>query len=408
MPETKTVDWQIPADSLPEKLWDAVIVGAGPAGAMAAIRLAEQGHATLLLDQECFPRDKPCGDGLVADALNYLQKIGLAEEVGRTGHQMRLLSIFSSSQFEFEIPGAYTTLKRRELDTLMARKAVDSGAVFAQGRVANLAIESGDLMTGTLDGTRKTIRARLGLLATGSRMKLLQKLGMAGPHPASGFAMRCYVRSTLHLNHLIVSYDRSIIPGYAWIFPLGDGEYNIGCGVVYGPHGPQRPARLHEKFHEFLREFPLARSMMSRGMIVSPLHGAPLCCGLHGSMPWNGHSLLAAGEAIGTTLPFTGEGIGKAMATGEMAAEAMHEALIAKDLAPLARISLRLERELKPLYQDYDIAQRWFSKAWLNNFVAHRTQKSGFLSDSFAGLIAESASPHKIFSWSGMIRSFLQ
>jgi geranylgeranyl reductase family protein len=408
MPEAKAVNWQIPADSLPEKLWDVLIIGAGPAGATAAIRLAALGHATLLLDQDSFPRDKPCGDALVADALKSLQNIGLAEEVARAGHGMRLLSVFSSSQLEFEIPGAYTTLKRRVLDTMIARKAAEAGATFAQGRVVDLAFAANGLITATLAGTGKTVRARLGLLATGSRMKLLRKVDMAGPHPPSGFAMRCYVRSSLHLNHLVVSYDRSIIPGYAWIFPLGDGEYNIGCGVVYGPHGPQRPARLHEKFHTFLNEFPLLRSLMSRGQIISPLRGALLCCGLQGARPWNGRNLLAAGEAIGTTFPFTGEGIGKAMATGEMAAEGIHEALAAKDLGLLSQFPLRLERELKPLYQDYEIAQRWFAKAWLNDFVARRTQKSGFLSNSFAGVLTESISPHKIFSWSGMIRSYIQ
>lgn len=406
MEEMEANDWQIPEELLPEALWDVLIIGAGPAGGIAATHLATHGYRVLLLDKEVFPRDKACGDGLITDALQSLQRIGLEEKVRQAGHAMGLVSVFSSSQFEFEIPGDYLTLRRTVLDEMIARRAIEAGATFAQGHVANLTF-SGGLVTCALAGARRLCHARIAVIATGSRLDLPQKLGMVAPPKPSGFAMRCYVRSTLHLNHLIISFDRAITPGYAWIFPLGGNEYNIGCGVIYSGDAPEG-AQFQEKFSHFLKEFPLARNLLRKGEIISPLRGAILRCGMKGASPLHGENILCIGETLGTTYPFTGEGTGKAMETGELAAEVIHNALAASDLTLLRQYPILLAQKLQPRYPGYQVAQRWFSHTWLNDFIAHRVQHSQFLQDAFTGLMTETVNPRTIFSWQGLMRSFLQ
>jgi flavin-dependent dehydrogenase len=357
-----------------------------------------------LLDKEGFPRDKPCGDGLISDALRALRALGLEATVRRLGFESDRLSIFSSSRIEFEVPGTFVTLRRRVLDTLIAQQAVQAGAVFARGAVREIGRAPDGTVACRLAEGGRVCRARLGVVATGARVDLLERLGLVSQSAASGFAMRCYVQSALELDHLIISFDRAIIPGYAWIFPLGDREFNVGCGVFHDS-GAAPPVNLREIFKIFTRDFSPARELLAHGRQLTPLRGAMLRCGLEGSQPHGCGGLLNIGETIGATFPFTGEGVGKAMETGALAAATIDEALSAGDPGRLDLFAARIERELKPVYSGYRLAQKWFAHGWVNDLVARRARKSDFLRQAFAGLMTETVNPHAIFSWSGLLRS---
>jgi flavin-dependent dehydrogenase len=163
---------------------------------------------------------------------------------------------------------------------------------------------------------------------------------------------------------------------------------------------------LREVFHQFVENFPLAADIVRRADTTAPLRGAMLRCGLTGSVLKGPGSILVLGESIGSTFPFTGEGIGKAMETGELAAEVAHQALVDSDFEILNVFPERVERELKPKFLGYKIAEDWFSKPWLNDFVARRIRKSRFLQDAITGLVNETVDPRKIFSLGGILRSF--
>ena len=230
---------------------------------------------------------------------------------------------------------------------------------------------------------------------------------MGAHQKPSAIAIRCYARSLLKIDRMIVCYDRAIIPGYAWIFPRGNDEYNMGCGLMY--HGDSRDhINLRETFSSFITEFPLAKQLMESGKIISPLRGSMLRAGLEGAQPIGKGNILAIGETIGSTFPYTGAGIGKAMETGELAAEVIHEALDSEDMTRLRDFPIRLEKELKPRYLGYHIAQKWLSRAWVNDLVARRAVKSQFLRDSFAGINDETVDPRTVFSLRGIINSFLK
>lgn len=391
--------------SLPDKLWDVLIVGAGPAGSTAAIHLASEGHSVLLTDKERFPREKVCGDGLINDALRCLQRVGLLETVQNMAYHISAGSLFSPSHVELNVPGTCLTLRRYHLDSLLASKAVSSGATFIHGAIDQIQVEPDGSVYCTLSGTKNKCRTRICIIGTGSDLKLMQKLGMVYRKNASAVAMRCYVRSSFTLDRLVVSYHKATLPSYAWIFPMGDNYYNIGCSILYRENAKSKFS-LKRVFSSFIKGFPIARELMECCTEQTPLRGARVRCGLNGTHPLYGRYVLAIGESIGTTLPLTGEGIGKSMESAEMAADVIDEALKSDNLEKLSNFPLRLEQELRPRYLGYKVAEKWLSKPWLNELVIRRASESLFIRKSLRDIAAERTYPQAIFSMRGITKSF--
>lgn len=388
-------------------MWDAAIVGAGPAGATAALHLAAVGHRVLLIDKENFPRDKVCGDGLIADSIRCLKRAGLYEEARRLGYETSLGTVFSPSRIRFDVAGEFLTLKRTLLDDLIVRKAVERGAVFVKSKVARVEAQEDGSAAISLEGSDETIRARIALLATGANVELAAGLGLVTEPRPSAIALRCYVRSTVEIDSLVISYDRSIAPGYAWIFPLGEGEYNVGCGLRYMEKNGHR-INLKDALRAFLESFPLAGELMRGAHSVTPARGAMLRCGLAGAQAKGDGNTLVIGESIGATFPFTGEGIGKAMETGEIAARLSDEALRTEDFELLGEFPRSVERELRPKYMGYLMAEKWLARPWLNDFVARRVSRSPYLQECVSGIVNETIDPREVFSLRGVIRSFIK
>src|SRR5258708_2342873 len=131
--ESPTVAQSLIGD-VSRSMWDAIVVGAGPAGGAAAALLASQGAAVLLVDRAKFPREKVCGDGLVPEAMDALRKIGLVEQVRACARTLPGYVLVGPSGSSAERDVEISMLPRRTLDALIAAKAVANGAVFAQAR----------------------------------------------------------------------------------------------------------------------------------------------------------------------------------------------------------------------------------------------------------------------------------
>ena len=402
------IKWQQEASSISDRLWDVVIVGAGPAGAIAAAHLAASHHRVLLLDRKIFPREKVCGDGLLPDALRCLDAIGVGEIVREAGHKISASALFSPSRYKVEIPGEYLTIKRSHLDMIVAQKAVESGAVFACGEVMQLTVEPDGLVTLIIPDCEKRFRARIGIVATGVDIRLLRKLNWSAPKKPSGVGLRCYVRSSLVLDRLVVSlfnHGRFTVPGYGWIFPMRDHEYNVGCGIFNPDRIRKRSLNLKNIFKIFIDSFPPARELMKESYRTTALRAAALRSNFEGGYPFVNGPIVAVGETIGTTLPFMGEGIGKAMESGQLAAEAISRALNASDLSELSRYAQQIESEFKTRYRGYRKAEKWLARSWTNDFIIGRCGKSRYAKEILSGIIAETNNPQDILSFKGIVKT---
>jgi geranylgeranyl reductase family protein len=394
---------QLTPDSLPDRTWDAVIVGAGPAGAVCAAHLAEGGARVLLIDRARFPREKVCGDCLTPVAMACLARLGIDGEARAAGHTVRDVDVTSPSRIHLPLVGEFVTTRRRDLDAIVAERAARAGATLALGAVEEITTRPDGGVECSVAGAGAPIRARVGIVATGPELRLLEKLGMSDRPRPSGLALRRYVRSRSGPTRLVVAYERALVPGYAWIFPMGGGEYNVGVSAFLRD-GYGGRVNLRRAFDEFTSAHPVARRMMEGAADVTPLEGGILRCAMEGARPGGRGNVIAIGETIGTTLPYTGEGIAKAMGTGELAAEVAGEALATGDLSLLGRYAERIDAELRPRYSGYLRMERWISRPWLNDFLTRATRHNREGRAAAAGVLSEVDDPADFFTVGGVLR----
>lgn len=393
---------------------NALVVGAGPAGSACARVLAQAGIDVLLVDQHPAGRDKICGDGLIPDAHQALARLGLLDEVMRLAQPVTHVGCIGPRGGRIDVPGSLAVLPRRELDALLLRAAQDAGARFEQARFEAPLEEGGRVVGARLKRGDEIVevRARWVVLATGAVPKALTAAGMCERHTPSGVALRGYVKAPQmvgRIKALEVVWDRSVRPGYGWIFPAPGGHFNIGVGVAdshkdLGGKGRKKDVNLRAIFDTFVAKYAPAAELMRVGELVGELKGAPLRCTLTGAK-WTRPGLIVTGEAAGSTYSFTGEGIGKAMETGMLAADAIlgH----ADDTAARAAYEAGL-RALKPKFDLYERANRVNAHPWLADLLIWRARQSPRLLARMAGVLNETSNPGNLVSLKGISRLFFE
>lgn len=347
-----------PAAKMPavKERWDVVVVGAGPSGAAAAYWLAEAGHRVLVLEKSRFPREKTCGDGLTPRAVRQLHDMGLAERLGGFHRFVGLRSIAHGITLELEwprhpdFPPFGYVVPRRDLDEMVADQAVKSGATLWQATEATTPVVEGGLVVGAAtkeSGTIGEVRGRYLLVADGANSRFGRALGTArGRRYPLGMAIRGYFRSPGHDEPWIESHldlrDRKgdALPGYGWIFPVGDGTVNVGVGLLSTFRGWKAVNTSH--LMEAFVEMAPARWGLGPGTALGPPTGGRLPMG-NSVEPAAGPTWLVVGDAAGSINPFNGEGIAYAYETGRMAAEVLDEALRTGEGLALQRYPKRLE-----------------------------------------------------------------
>jgi flavin-dependent dehydrogenase len=403
------------AQSVPAATCEVLVVGAGPAGSACAQMLARAGLDVVLCDQHDFPRDKVCGDGLIPDAHRALARLGVLDEVLAHACSARHVGCIAPYGGRVEVPARLAVLPRRELDDIVRRAALAAGArwlaparfdaplVDAAGRVsgARLRLAGGGL---------HALRARWTVLATGAGLVALMAAGVCTRRAPSGFALRGYVRNeamAARITGLEVVWHRALRHGYGWIFPCGAGLFNVGVGLTAGRHGQGQAAmpelNLRELFAVFGRVHAPARELLQGGMQFGAFKGAPMRCSLEGAR-WSRPGLLVAGEAAGSTYLFTGEGIGKALETGLLAAGALVEG--GEDAAVRSRYEAALAA-LKPRFAAYAQANRINEHPWLADLVIWRARRSARIVGRLAGVLEETHDPDKLVSPRGLARLML-
>ena len=394
---------------------DVLVVGAGPAGSACAQLLARAGLDVLLMDQHDFPRDKICGDGLIPDSHAALKKLGVFEEVASLAQPVQYVRCVGPRGGLVDVPGSLSVLPRKVLDHVLVRAAQRAGARLLTPLRFEAPLEEGGRVVGARvkqDGAVHEIRARWVVLATGAVPQAAVAAGLCERHTPSGVALRGYVKNDAlvdRIRQLQIIWHPKLKGGYGWIFPEPDGVFNIGAGltgshVQTGGKGQMQNVNLREMFQAFQDIYAPARDLMATGTLIGEIKGAPLRCSLLGAQ-WSRPGLLGTGEVVGSTYAFTGEGIGKAMETGMLAAEALLAGRQGADFDADDSIRQRYEATLtalKPRFDMYETASHVNHRPWLVDLVVWRARKSPRILARMSGMLEETQNPGRLFSWRGM------
>lgn len=331
---------------------DVIVVGAGPAGSATAHYLARAGLDVLLLEKATFPREKVCGDGLTPRAVAELITMGvpIRQEDGWIRNRgLRTIGGGHTIQLEWPELAAYPSYglarSRMNLDTTLAHHARDNGARLVEAMTVTGPVRSertGRIVGVTARptaqardaGAERTYRARVVVAADGVSARLATQMGVAKRDDRPmGVAVRTYFRSARHDDEWMESHlelwdgvpgASNLLPGYGWIFALGDGTVNVGLGSV---SSTARATRLDYKdlFARWLAHAPAEWGFTPENQ-VGGLRGAALPMAFNRT-PHYSDGLVLVGDAGGMVSPFNGEGIAYGMQAGRLAAEAIAQAL---------------------------------------------------------------------------------
>jgi menaquinone-9 beta-reductase len=318
---------------------DVAVVGGGPSGSAAAHYLATRGHSVLVCEKKSFPREKTCGDGLTPRAVKVLEEMGLALEV-KNWERVRGLRVHAAGRtLELEFPRLdafcdYGLVKpRKDLDQVVLDNAEAAGAkVLYETHVDEPAFEGGVVrgFRAERDGGSEEVRANFVVSAEGAATKFGRSLGRTRNEAyPMGFAIRQYFRSPMEHSgwfdaYLDIRSGPDSVPGYGWVFPVGDGTVNAGVGLL-STYGDWRSVNLHHLQDFFVSQLPEEWGMNSETVCSRPRAGRLFM----GASVWppHGPGFLMTGDAAGMINPCNGEGIAYGYETGRIAGRHIDEAL---------------------------------------------------------------------------------
>ena len=346
---------------------DVLVVGGGPGGAAAAYWMAQRGLSVLVAEKKEYPREKACGDGLTPRAIKQLVDMGF----DFAGHHriVGLRAYAGDTRLEMPwpehsiYPNWGAVVRRSDLDMQVAALAEKQGAVVATGTEAVPVVTAGDLGEVILkrNGYEERITPKMVVIADGSLSRFGRKLGMERrkDYPY-GLAVRGYWQSPNSQDPYLESQldirDREgrAMPGYGWVFPLGDGEINIGAGAISSFKGWKdfNTSRLIDAYVEQLPDY---WGLTDASLVRQPIGGKlPMALSVG---PRFGRNWVAVGDSIGAVNPFNGEGIDYAYETSRLAAGYVADAIATGNPAVLQGYS----QSLDDIYADYQRVARRFA-----------------------------------------------
>lgn len=360
-------------DAIQARVFDVIVVGAGPAGSSAAYHLAQKGVDVLLVDRFAFPRDKRCGDAVMSPSLVELALMGLDDEMSKRFALMQRIGIWQGRQagsyHPFDGGGGYVA-PRVEFDAMLCEHALRQGADWLDRVTVREVLfdeKQGEkrLLHGDREGAPVTLQARLVIAADGSGSRLARSLRtftQRQPEPEASAltapqddrarftAMRGYFRGIEGLDDALEFYFRAEAGTfYYWIFPCGQGIANVG---VIASMAQLRAAGtdLQQALTAFL-QVPELEGRATRAHLVGRMGAAPIASGLRGTALY-GERMLCAGDAAALVNPGSAEGISGALWSGRVAAETASDALARNDFSPasLSRYGTLLRARYQALY----------------------------------------------------------
>jgi geranylgeranyl reductase family protein len=345
------------------------VVGGGPAGSSCAYWLAEAGWDVAVVEKKVFPREKTCGDGLTPRSVRQIADMGIEGSLAGA-HRYNGLRAHAFGQVldlpwpeHPSFPSYGYVITRHDLDAIVNERAVKAGATVWQGTEAVEPILAGGgpddrsgpalpscvgaVVKEKATGATRSIRARYVVVADGANSRFGRALGTARDRDLPmGMALRGYYRSPGHAETFIESHldirdgDGGVVPGYGWIFPLGDGRVNVGVGLL-STDKRWKGINTSTLMDHFVAYAPTEWELSPDTALGAPT-GGKLPMGLAVG-PRVGATTLVVGDAGGSINPFNGEGIAYGYETGRLAAASLGEALSGDGSEALVRYERRLE-----------------------------------------------------------------
>ena len=366
---------------------DVIVVGAGPAGASTAYHLANAGLDVLLLEKASFPRDKICGDGLTPRAVRQLVSMGLDLDAPGWQRNKGLRIVGAGHRIELPWPDLATfpsygmVRTRSDLDEILARHAEKAGARLMErtavtgpvidertGRVVGVSAKPVD-DNGRKVGDIETYTAPVVVACDGVSARLATSLGIGRREDRPmGVAVRAYYETPRHDDEWMESWlelwdgepkKSNLLPGYGWIFGVGDGTANVGLGILNTSSAFQ-----HVDYKDVLRRW-LAHTPEEWGFrdenLVGRIGSAALPMGFN-RKPHYTRGVLLVGDSGGMVNPFNGEGIDYALEAGHMAADTIVQALARPEGAGREKVLEGYAAALDAAYGGYFTLGRVFAK----------------------------------------------
>jgi geranylgeranyl reductase family protein len=353
---------------------DVIVVGAGPGGSAAAYHMARHGLRVLLLEKTEFPREKVCGDGLTPRATRQLIRMGVdtSEKAGWLQNK-GLRVIGGGVRLELDWPELasfpnYGLVRTRlDFDDMLAKRAVEAGALLRTGvNVVGPVLNDDGHAIGVqakLGPGKEPVeyRAPLVIAADGVSGKLPLAMGLAKRDDRPiGVAVRRYYHSPVRADddyleswlELRSAQDRNrLLPGYGWIFGLGDGRVNVGLGILNSSAAFGK-TNYRAMLTDWLGTTPADWGMRDETNAAGPILGAALPMGFN-RVPHYTRGVMLVGDSGGMVNPMNGEGIAYAMESGELAAEVAVQALARPAGADRERALQAYPAELKVRFGGY-------------------------------------------------------
>ena len=442
----KSAAWDSPIDTgkVPDNgaSFDSIVVGGGPGGASAAGYLAMGGQRVLLIEKSVWPRDKICGDAVGGKSLSYVKSLGVKDHLEQTAH-FRVTGIMFSSPKGHEVRVALPeedvarleagyALPRKQFDTLLFREVQDTvraagGSVIQGGEVRQVLYDDGK---GGADPGPHSGDARHGagvVVRVGGRGG--EEFTFHAPNLIGAGGYRCPVAKSMleetydepmidrahycggyreywtgvkgcesQIGDIEIHFVDSVLPGYFWLFPVSEGVVNVGIGMVMAEMDKQK-MKLKALQSDVITNHKLFKDRFADATMVKGSgkgwqlpFGSPRKKAEMQPRRSASNGVFLVGDAASLVDPFSGEGVGNALVSGEMAAQ--HILQKKKPSEYQRALWEALGPELTNSYR----MQRMSRKAWLLNWFVKKASKKPAIQEMMTEMIASKEAQENLHS----------